>query len=449
MRLPEVEERLRRIADVQSAVWLHRVPAPRMPEQPTHAVLTTDVVERLDQLALPAATAQRSVPVLAPLPPPSTSAPLRTSGAISRHRRRWSLVAAGIATAAAVLTGSTALALNGGLPPWSKDKQPTVADIAAANAGAPENTPSLTPAAATPVVLPAGFKWYNSKSGFHVAWPASWTIVQESQTSITLCAPGGPPFVAVREWARSDPDLTTAFRREETAAAPPGYKRLRMEVFPQQGVAEWEYTYTDPKMGALHALQKAVVQSGRAYLIQWATPAAKWAQNRAARDVVVDTFRAATPVVAPRELPRGYSWYKSAGGGFQVAWPAKWAKLEETRTSVLFCAPGGPPLVAVRAWAPSNVDLLVALRREEELAKLPQYKRVSMELVPGQQGAVWEYTFTDPKMGPLHGIERAFQTPNGAYLVQWRTPAAKWAANLPKLGVETTSFRTFTAGGTN
>jgi hypothetical protein len=54
---------------------------------------------------------------------------------------------------------------------------------------------------------------------------------------------------------------------------------------------------------------------------------------------------------------------------------------------------------------------------------------------------VWEYTFTDPKMGRLHGLERAFVTASGAYLIQWRTPADKWAANLPKLGVVTSSFR--------
>ena len=30
--------------------------------------------------------------------------------------------------------------------------------------------------------------------------------------------------------------------------------------------------------------------------------------------------------------------------------------------------------------------------------------------------------------------------PTGTYLMQWRTPADKWAANLPKLGVVTSSF---------
>jgi hypothetical protein len=37
-------------------------------------------------------------------------------------------------------------------------------------------------------------------------------------------------------------------------------------------------------------------------------------------------------------------------------------------------------------------------------------------------------------------VERAFVTPSGAYLIQWRTPADEWQANLAKLGVVTGSF---------
>ena len=290
-------------------------------------------------------------------------------------------------------------------------------------------------------VLPAGFKWYDSKSGYHVAWPKTWVKIQESRTSVTLCAPGGPPVVAVREWNRSDPDLTAALRREETAAGLPGYKRVRMVVSPQQDSAEWEYTFTDPKMGALHGLERAVLVGGRAYLIQWRTPAGEWAQHLSKLGTVVNTFRPAAAAVSQKAIPSGYVAYRSKTGGFQMAAPAKWGKIEETATSVVFCAPGGPPLVGVRAWAPSNVDLAVALSHEAQLAKLPGYRQISLDTLSGQQGAMWEYTFTDPKMGRLHGLERAFLTPTGGYLVQWRTPANEWAANLPKLGVVTSSFR--------
>ena len=204
-------------------------------------------------------------------------------------------------------------------------------------------------------------------------------------------------------------------RREETAAALPRYKRLRMEVAAQQDRAEWEYTFTDPKMGALHGLDRAVVLGGRSIFRSSGAPRRRNGPHCGpARQIVVDTFRGvAARGPPPSAVPAGFVRYKSASG-FQMAAPAKWGKIEETRTSVVFCAPGGPPLVGVRAWAPSNVDLAVALRREEELAKLPGYKRLDLTVLSGQQGAVWEYTFTDPKMGRLHGLERAFLTPAAA-----------------------------------
>jgi hypothetical protein len=437
-----VEERLRRIADVQNAVRLHRVPAPLAhgesavpaPSTPADHVRGTAIV-------------LGSGPEKQPAPPdgraPVPLEPSQTPQIFPVPRRRpVGRTVAALAAALTLVTGAAAFAANGGALPWNDEDGRAVADAPSA---APQSSSVRIPTATKavlPTVLPAGFRWYDSKSGFRVAWPATWVKVGETRTSVTLCAPGGPPVVAVREWTPSDPDLATALRREETAAGLPSYKRLRMNVSPQRDSAEWEYTFTDPRMGALHGLDRAVLQNGRAYIVQFRTPAAKWEANSAKRSIVVGMFRpAATTVAARTGTPAGFVTYRSASG-FQLATPAKWGKIDETRTSVLFCAPGGPPLVGVREWKPSNTDLAVALDREEELADLPRYKRVSMEVLPGGQGAVWEYTFTDPRMGRLHGLDRAFRTSTGAYLVQWRAPADEWAANLPKLGVVTSSFRT-------
>jgi len=307
---------------------------------------------------------------------------------------------------------------------------PSVPAAAVASSAAPSTT------------LPAGFKWYASKSGFRLAWPDRWVKIEESRTSVTLCYPGGPPVVSVREWKPSDPDLSAAMHRQETAAGLPNYKRIRMDVAPQQDNAEWEYTFTDPKMGPLHALDQAVMQNGRSYLVQWRTPAGKWIENLANLDVVLGSFHPAPQAAAPKAgaVPAGYVAYASASG-FRTLAPAKWGKIQESRTAVVFCAPGGPPLLGVRTWAPSNVDLQLAMTAEEKRAKLPGYRRISMETLPGQLGAIWEYTFTDPKMGRLHGVDRAFVTPTGAFVVQWRTPADEWVKNLPKLGVITSNFR--------
>jgi hypothetical protein len=241
------------------------------------------------------------------------------------------------------------------------------------------------------------------------------------------------------EWNRSDPDLGLALRREETAAGMQKYSRLRMVVAPTQDSAEWEYTYTDPKMGALHGLSRVVVANGRSYIVQWVTPARKWTENMGKMGTVVDGFRPATTQAKQVVVPAGFVSYKSPSG-FQVARPATWVKIGETPTSVVYCSPGKPPVVTVRKWTPSNPDLSAALAHEEQIAKLPKYKRISMESMPGQQGAAWEYTFTDPKMGQLHGLDRVFVTPSGTFLIQWRTPIKEWTQNLSKLGVVTSSF---------
>ena len=84
-------------------------------------------------------------------------------------------------------------------------------------------------------------------------------------------------------------------------------------------------------------------------------------------------------------------------------------------------------------------------RREESFAKLADYRRISIEVLPGQQGAVWEYTFhRSPYEGKLRAVDRAFIAPSGrAYLLHWRTapgdlvPAPRGARNrrrqLPRL----------------
>jgi serine/threonine protein kinase len=457
MRLPEVEERLRRIADVQNAVRLHHVPAPpdraqaappapvSLAREDEHEHKPEADLLRIEPIALPAGpqNAERSpdprsatpaaVPARIPLPAPE----------VPPRRRRVGQIAAVVATTVTFVIGTAAFAANGGSLRWSDDDRTAIAAT-----GIPASaTSSAQGATATPApvstALPAAFRWYDSKSGFHVAWPKTWVKVQESGTSVTLCAPGGPPVVAVRDWKPSDPDLTTALRREETAAGLPDYKRVRMVVSPQQDSAEWEYTFTDPKMGALHGLERAVLVGGRAYLIQWRTPAREWAEHLSKLGIVVSSFRPARqpPSANRRATPSGFVAYQNKAGGFRITAPVKWAKVEETATSVVFCAPGGPPLVGVLAWASSTVDLAVALSREAELAKLPGYRKISVEMLPDKQGAVWEYTFTDPKMGRLHGLDRAFLTPSGGYLIQWRTPADDWAANLPKLGVVASSFR--------
>ena len=457
MRLPEVEERLRRIADVQNAVRLHNVPAAPVPHgpgaSPEFGFNAHEAAEawkpRADlagagPLALPAGPVDAGASGSHPTTPAVVHAPLPAPVVPPRRRPVGRMVAV-VSTAVMIVVATAAFVANGGSWPWPGDGGDRAANAATGAPAAATSTARTAPAGPAPVstTLPAGFRWYDSDSGFRVAWPKTWVKIEETRTSVTLCAPGGPPVVAVREWNRSDPDLTAALRREENAADLPGYRRVRMVVSPQQDSAEWEYTFTDPRMGALHGLERVVLAGDRAYLIQWRTPARDWAEHASKLDIVVGSFRpAGQPDAASRSTPpSGFVAYRSRNGGFRIVAPAKWGKVEETATSVVFCAPGGPPLVGVRAWESSTIDLAVALSHEAELKKLPGYRKISIEIIPGQQGAAWEYTFTDPKMGRLHGLDRAFLTPAGGHLVQWRTPADAWTANLPKLGVITGSFQ--------
>jgi hypothetical protein len=219
-----------------------------------------------------------------------------------------------------------------------------------------------------------------------------------------------------------------------------------MTVSPRQEGAVWEYTFTDPKMGRLHGLDRVVVASGRAYMIQWRTPADEWRQNLAKLSVVTQSFQPPATGTAPATLPAGFSSY-AGPSGFRVAHPTTWRKIQENSASVTFCAPGGPPVVAVRVWNPSDPDLATAFAHEESVAKLDNYRRIGIQVLPGQQGGAWEYTFTDPKMGRLHGLDRAFIVAGRTYLVELRTPADRWRENLDTLAVVMGSFRTLPTAG--
>jgi hypothetical protein len=155
--------------------------------------------------------------------------------------------------------------------------------------------------------------------------------------------------------------------------------------------------------------------------------------------IVVDRFRPATTQAKQVVVPSGFVLYKSAGGGFQFARPRTWVNVGETPTSILYCSPGKPPLVGVRKWTPLTSDLSAALLQEEQKAKLKDFKRITSDSVPGQQAAALEYTFTDKKMGPLHGLDRVIVTPTGTFLVQWRTLPKEWTQHLPYLGIVTRS----------
>jgi hypothetical protein len=147
---------------------------------------------------------------------------------------------------------------------------------------------------------------------------------------------------------------------------------------------------------------------------------------------------AATP--DPDALPAGLSWYTHQAG-FRVPVPANWTTVTTSDTGVVFCAPGGPPVMQVALWQHTDPVPVVALQQEESTANLPDYRRIRIEPLATGSGGEWEYSFQDPKMGPLHGLDRVFLVSGKAYLIQWRTSPADWLGNLGQLQLITRSFR--------
>jgi hypothetical protein len=323
MKPTEVEERLRRLADVQTTVHLRHVPRQRDPEPATApAAVTAGPVpagaagaaaaagapggaEATEATAATAAI-EATAPLVVDVRPVDTDPaprPLPTAPAGARRTRYRAMVAAAAAALAAAVIAT--LALTTDMPErWTARGAPLPNRVAPVASASPDPVrsaaPSVEPLAAAPLVkppfvLPAGFLYWTDRTGYQVAWPASWTHQRESPTVMFFCAPGGPPTLRIRVWDGAGPDLAAALAREESAAKLPGYDRMRLAAVPGAGgVAEWEYMFKDPKAGELHGLERAFVAGGRTYLVQWRTQPDRWERSKADLTVVLDSFKPAT-----------------------------------------------------------------------------------------------------------------------------------------------------------
>jgi serine/threonine protein kinase len=286
MKPAQVQERLQRVATKQNRIRLRAVPLPGRP---------TPLDETPRRGSEPTTVASESPTVPQESAPPTER--VRASPWLRPPRRtRRATIAAG---AAVVLLAVAALALGVKILPLGSGSDDERAPTAAGNP-TPEPAVALptTASPATPVdpnVLPAGFVWWNAKSGFRVGVPDGWGKIQEGPSSVLFCAPGGPPLVGIREWTPGSANLVAALGGEEARAAlGPTYSRIQIvSVRPEEpnAGALWEYTFTDPKMGPLHGVERAVVLSGHHYLIQFRTPADKWQQNLFVLDIVTTTIR--------------------------------------------------------------------------------------------------------------------------------------------------------------
>jgi serine/threonine protein kinase len=286
MKPAEVEQRLRRLADVQTTVHLRHVPEQRQPAslRPTRHELPSGAAVAAQAQSQPPAGDRRRRDVGSP-----TAVPVMSP-------RRWrSMAAAGVAAVVLPLI-AVAGSVDQSSWPWSAGVRDGAQQGRVLPAVIPTRQPSGSPSetgspspTATRFVLPARFLWWRDRTGYQVAFPTNWSHLREGREAMFFCAPGGPPTLRVRVWDNAGTDLTAALAKQEQKADLPAYRRIRIE--PRGAEAVWEYTFTDPKAGPLRGLERAFVAGGHRYLMQWRTPPAKWAANAQRFAVVTNSFR--------------------------------------------------------------------------------------------------------------------------------------------------------------
>jgi hypothetical protein len=114
-----------------------------------------------------------------------------------------------------------------------------------------------------------------------------------------------------------------------------------------------------------------------------------------------------------------------------VATPRGWRPVRSPG-GLVYAAPGGQPVLSVAPWTAPG-PLVPALITAERQAALPGYRRIRIATVADPAGAVWEYTFQDPRAGAMRAVRQVVTVGGRSYGVDWRAPAAEWATDLPTL----------------
>jgi eukaryotic-like serine/threonine-protein kinase len=138
-------------------------------------------------------------------------------------------------------------------------------------------------------------------------------------------------------------------------------------------------------------------------------------------------------------LPPGYGWWNDPAG-FRVAVPSGWGRGRGPAGGLTFTAPGGGPSLRISSWAAPTRDVVAAFVAEERDVRLAAYRRIRIEALPEPPDAVWEYTFQDPRAGPVRALRRVLAAGGHTYLVEWRAARTSWAAELQRLAVVLDSF---------
>jgi hypothetical protein len=297
MKPAEVEQRLRRLANVQTTVHLRHLPEQRT--RKSAEPIRAEAGPEQHPCAPPKGTA--AVPALridhAPVtvPGPARSAiAVRADRAVTTARRHWRLVAAAMAATVLLALGVAAETAYRPDRSGSAEQLGVLAtDAAPPPATGPQASRSTPPT--TGFVLPARFLWWKDPTGYQVARPADWPHHREAPTTMFFGAPGGAPTLRVRVWDDAGPDLLVALVHQEGEGLStlPEYRRIQIArvAGARNQDTVWDYEFTDPKAGRLRGREVAFVARGRPFVIQWRTPPGTWAASQKDLEVVINSFR--------------------------------------------------------------------------------------------------------------------------------------------------------------
>jgi hypothetical protein len=174
----------------------------------------------------------------------------------------------------------------------------------AAAPSAPTDTATPTPGAATPTgpgaggggpALPAGWRFYQDRTGFGVAVPEGWAVSRRG-TIVYFGEPDGARVLGIDQTDRPQPDPVADWKRQEANRVAAGdwadYHRLRIEPVKYfLKAADWEFTYTATS-GRTHVINRGFITSPRqAYAIYWSTPQSQWSANLDNFRLIARSFR--------------------------------------------------------------------------------------------------------------------------------------------------------------
>jgi eukaryotic-like serine/threonine-protein kinase len=155
--------------------------------------------------------------------------------------------------------------------------------------GAPSTSPSFS-ASRAPLVLPAGYGWWNDPGGFRVAVPSGWERGRSDAGVLTFTAARGWPSLWISAWPSPSGDVVAALLARERDVRLRSYRRIRIEALPEPPDAVWEYTFQGPRGVPMRGLQRVLAAGGRTYLIEWRAPRTAWAGELQRLAVVLAAF---------------------------------------------------------------------------------------------------------------------------------------------------------------